>query len=171
MPWEEKDRHGSEKPFRYVFHIQKSTAGYTEYNQGQTCLLILEGKRQSVDGDLEDHHLWLSVGAFQPGDDDGTSFLHESGDESERFHPSSKVQQFIESAIDAGVPLEERGINSLDATMYAGLSVVIEEVKKNAVIDGETRNWRVPTVIRYIGEFTGEPEFSDVDINEEVGAF
>lgn len=154
MPWDDKDRKGEETAFPpYVFHIEESFAGYTEYNDGDTCLGILNGKRETKDGDLEDHHLWLSVGKFRPVDDGkAIEHLEEPG---KRMDPKAKMQIFLNSAIDAGVPLEERGESSLDMTMYAGLSVIVFEEPRSFTPKGESepRSYRVPKVVQFLGTF------------------
>lgn len=171
MPWDDKDLYGDEKPWRYIAHIQESKAGTTSYNDGKTTLLILDGKRQDAEQkDLDDWHLWVPAKGFEAADSDGTMFTAEDGDEKKRFHPSSKIQRFITSAVEAGVPLQERGVSSLDASMWKGISVVIEEVKEKGEFGGEKREWRQPLVKAFLGEFEGEPEYIDKDVDELVEA-
>jgi hypothetical protein len=160
MAWKDDDLKGQGGDFEYVFSIHKSYAGYTEYNDGKTCLLILEGEKEYPSGKVEDSHMWIGVpdnqeGTFEPRDGEGTGFLHTSGDPDKRFSPQSKIQKFIRSAVEVGVPLEERGDSSLDASMWAGLKLRIKEERQEAKVRGESRAWNQPLVVEYLGELQG----------------
>lgn len=162
MPWESDDLEGQGGDFEYIFTINKSYAGYTDYNEGKTCLLILEGEKEYTNGKVEDSHMWIGVpdnqeGTFEPADDAGTAFVHTSGDQGKRFSPQSKIQKFIKSANEAGVPLQERGRNSLDAAMWAGLKLRIKETRQEAKVRGEARSWNQPLVTEYLGEVEASP--------------
>lgn len=173
-PWTDEDLYGDEKVFRSVVHIEKSYAGRTSYNDGMTCLLILEGKRQTDDRDLEDWHCWVGLKGFKEADNNGTSVVgvvnegtpEEKVDEKKRFGPNSKVRKLMQSYIDAGIDLTEKGVDSRDCTMYSGVSVVWEEHPERGEFGGEKRTWRQPLVRELLGEFDGPPQYIDVDLTQ-----
>lgn len=155
MPWKDDDKKGQGGAFEYVFTVTSSKAGYTTYNEGKTCLLILEGEKEYANGNVKDDKLWINVpdnqeGTFEPADDAGTHFVHTSGDPKVRFSPRSKIQTFIRSALEAGVPLEERGDSSLDAGMWTGLKLRIREEPRTG--GKGAQDWQQPLVIEYLGE-------------------
>lgn len=161
MTWRKEDREGQETPLKYHFDCHESYAGYTEYNQGKTALLILNGEAEWLEGPdagkRQEHHLWLSVGEqFKPSAD-GKRIEHKKGDANKRMDPNAKAQRFINSCFKASppVPLEDLGTDSLDATMFAGHGFTIEVEKKTGKIDGEERRLFQPLVTAYRGPLGG----------------
>lgn len=159
--WREEDIKGQEQPWGYNFTCHSSKCGYTEYNQGKTALLILEGERELLHGPnagkREQAHLWLSVGdQFKPSAD-GTRIEHKKGDLNARMDPNSKAQKFITSWFDngGGAVLQEKGTDSLDAGMFAGLSFEVNEEKTSFTIDKEKREGRQPLFVRLLGQIGG----------------
>lgn len=158
MPWDEKDE-GVGGSIEYDFSILESKVGFTEYNEGNTCLAILEGEKEFSNGKVMDDNLWIGApkgaadGSWSwTANKEGTAFVPTDGDEDRRFPKQSKIQQFINSAVKAGVPIRDRTDNSLDFSGWAGLKVRIREEEKSGKFDGEERSWRQPLVIAYLGE-------------------
>lgn len=162
MAWDERDEEGQGGSFEYNFTVVSSRAGFTEYNEGNTALLILEGEAEFDNGNIIDKHLWISTPRPAPdaegkwsATDDGFFFVH-TANEDARFDRKSKIQRFIASALKAGVPLKKRGENSLDARAWAGLKLRIQEKEEsfpNAA--GETITYTQPLVKEFLGEVEG----------------
>lgn len=156
MPWDEKDEQGQGGSFEYDFAIASSKAGYTEYNEGKTCMLILEGEKTFSNGRVVDDHMWVKVPDGWTCDAEGRFFVNEE-DADARFDKRSKIQVFITSAIKAGVPLKERSENSLDASGWAGLKLKIREEERSfkSRENNETVTYPQPVVVEYLGEVGG----------------
>lgn len=152
MPWGDKDR-GEGGTFEYDFAIHSARAGYTEYNEGKTCLLILEGEKTFSNGRVLDDHMWVSAPSGWTASDDGRFFVN-TEDEDARFSKNSKIQRFINSAVDAGVPLQDRSENSLDTSGWVGLKVRIQEKEETfkPKDSTEVRSFTQPLVVAYLGE-------------------
>lgn len=91
----------------YILTVQTSRFGFPYEDNAEACCLVLGGER-NIDGELDDGNLWLGVGAFEPGDKEGTFAIHESQDATKHPNRNSKFFKFFKSALDAGVPLEEQ---------------------------------------------------------------
>lgn len=153
--WTERDEQGQGGSIEYTFTCNTSRAGFTEYNEGKTVLLILEGEAEFSNGKVIDKHLWIGApsGKGWSATDDG-SFFTNLEDPEARFGRNSKIQKFISSALKAGVPLKEKGENSLDARAWAGSKFRVreEDVTFTPQDTGEERTYQQPLVVEYLGE-------------------
>lgn len=159
MPWDDRDK-GQGGSLEYNLTITESKVDTTDYNDGNTTLWILEGEQEFDNGNIRDTHLWIGAPDGWTFNDDHTGFEDEQGDDDRRFGKNSKIQQFINSALD--IPeLEEvihaRTDNSLDVAGWAGLKLRIREEEKSADVKNkesgksEKRTWRQPLVIEFLG--------------------
>lgn len=165
MAWDEKDLKG-ESSFEYQFDITKSYCGRTEYNSGKTCLVILEGERIGQDKVRKEHHLWFPMNKWEEANAEGTRLLHETGDPERRLERQSKYYKFLNSAIEAGVPVQERGTDSLDVTIWAGLSLRVSEEAREGKIQGEKREWRDFYVTEFLGVLAGSDTGNGTDVEQ-----
>lgn len=161
MPWDPKAKTG-ESGFAddYILAISAARYGTPFPTAADVVALVLDGERE-IDGELDDGHLWLSVGDFEPGDKEGSFALHSSQDADKHFNQNSKVMKFIKSAIDAGVPIEERQdpkraeYQEKDALMWVGLRLRIHEESIPEKSDPKTgqvfQASRQPLVTEYLG--------------------
>lgn len=156
MPWSNKAKEGeSGLADRYQLYIPKSSGegaervgawfGFPYANAPTSCCLCLYGER-SIDGEIDDGHIWLSVGAFEPGDEQGSFAVHETGKDDRYFSQNSKAGKFMASANEVGLldflegrqdPARQQ-YETKDALMWEDLTLDIEEVSNPERKDEKT---------------------------------
>lgn len=174
-PWDDTDRQGSGGSIEYTLTITESKAGFTEYNEGNTCLLILEGEKEFSNGRVMDDGIWVNAPGGWSATEDGSFFVFEDEgeiDESARFDKRSKLQQFITSALAAGVPLEDRNESARDARGWAGLKLRIREEERSFKdrATGEARTFNQPLVVEFLGMTENSKPKKAVATKKEVAA-
>lgn len=161
MPWTEDDIAGSGgEGFEYDFTIRKAYFGHdSRYNEGNTPLLILEGEKDWGSGGDDDAHLFVKIGSFEPGDDEGTFAIHESQDPEIAFHARSHIQEFIKRAVELGWPGPEKGDNSRQAKIWVGSRFhIVGEPRSFTNDEGEKVEYEVQLPDTYLGEVGEEEE-------------
>lgn len=142
----------------FIISIGKSGTGIPEGYDGPVWLV--EGELELPDGRLIDGDLRLGIGDFEPGDKEGTWLLHSSQNPDKHLSSQSGAMKFISSAIQAGVPLEERSrvmdgrdLEERDLKAWEGLRVRVthvQEMRRNPKT-GVEKMGRQPLVTEYLG--------------------
>lgn len=152
--WSDKDIKGESGLLDdYVFTVLEAKYGYPfDPPYEDVCQYILNGEAEH-DGDVEDYHVYLSVGAFEPRNGKEDRYcIHETGDEDKRFNANSKARRFIGAAHELGAPVTEKGEDSRDAHCLLGSKFRIENDEYETTIDGEKKTVRTPLPTEYLGE-------------------
>lgn len=171
MAFSKKAREGeSGLADNYQLYVPKSSGegdervgawfGYPYPKTPTACCLVLNGERM-IDNELDDGHLWLSVGAFEPGDEKGTFIIHESGREDRYPNQNSKFGRFLASANDVGLldVMETRQdparqvYETRDASIWEDLTLDIHETAVPEKTDPKTGQTfpatRVATIVGF----------------------
>lgn len=172
MPaWSDKAKKGeSGLPDDFIATVRQARYGFPFEENPESCNLVLKIE-QNVDGQLDDQEIRLGVGDFEPGDKEGTFAIHSSQNEDKHFGRRSKVHRFITSALEAGVPLEDRQDPSRakyeekDALIWEGLILRIKVEEEEGTFrqgpdKGKSFTSRVPLVTEYLGTVDNPVESS-----------
>lgn len=159
MAWGDKDRKGESGLEPYEFTVQRARFGYTDYNQGNTMLGILDGTKRYSDGREEEGHIWLKTGKqFEPAAEDGSPASegplarHDSGNPDKRFNANSGYMEWVKRALDLGAPLEDKSDTSLDIRIFLGSKFEVDFESRSGTIQGEKREWVAEIPVKYLGE-------------------
>lgn len=165
MAWgDDAKKLGSGLVDRMQFTINKARFAFPYEKRPEDCALVLDGER-NIDGEVEDDHVWLKVGAFEPGDAEGTFIVHDTdpGNPRKKINKRSNYGKFLESAFEVNVPLEEvqdAGRNEhevRDALMWEGLILDIEYQEEKFTLTkgpdaGKEVTSRQPYIRGYLGK-------------------
>lgn len=158
--WDEKAWDGEKMRVEMAFH--DGWFGYTDYNKGNTCLLVLKGPRKFGDT-VENRDIWVRIGdKFKPCDAEGNILDKgrycvwvdpETGepDFDRTFSDNAQIQEWIRKARDLNIPVNRKGDGPRDAMCWVGSKVVMEQIKKGKGQYETT--WDVP--VEYLGEESG----------------
>lgn len=133
----------------FDFTVIAPKFGYTEYNQGNTLLLLLEGEAVTSDGAVVEHTCQYSCGSKHEPVGQGEKAVHESG-EDKPFNKRAGVMDLVRAARELGA-LDEAiaaGLTPLDASMWKGLKFHMNRIK--------------------VGDFTPEGESEKRDVVREL---
>lgn len=133
----------------FDFTVISPKFGYTEYNQGNTLLLLLEGEAVTSDGAVVEHTCQYSCGSKHEPVGQGEKAVHESG-EDKPFNKRAGVMDLVRAARELGA-LDEAiaaGLTPLDASMWKGLKFHMNRIK--------------------VGDFTPEGESEKRDVVREL---
>lgn len=118
MAWGDEAALGSGLPDRFQFTVTSARIKYPYEKNPTQPALVLDGE-QNVDGEIEDQHIWLKAGEqFEPGDKEGTFWLHTKqtpdvfdtpGAKINKLNKNSGYGRFLNSLLTVAgtAPLEE----------------------------------------------------------------
>lgn len=133
----------------YDFTITSAKFGYTDYNQGNTLLLLLEGEAVTDTGAVIEHTAQYSCGSKHEPVGNGESAIHVTG-EVKPFNKRAGIMDLVNAASKLGAldDIKAQGKTPAEASIWAGLKFHMNRVK--------------------VSEFTPEGESEKRDVIREL---
>lgn len=151
------------------------------YEKNPSAAAVVMNVERNIDDEIEDDHLWLKVGAFEPGDAEGTFLLHDTqtpdiydtpGSKKKKINNRSSYGKFLKSfeeVVGFGVLANNQAPDRAkyeiwDVLFWEGLILDVEMVEEEFEVDdndnpGQKKKVtsRQPYVRGFIGKADGTP--------------
>jgi hypothetical protein len=153
-------------PDNFVFTIVDPQYNFdAQYNNGQTLLLIMNGKAQMEDGTIEDRREWKSCGNGWTNAEGGRIARHETGDVLETgqtFKRQTGVAQFAQRLAELGLGQRLRegvgdGRGFYNADVFKGLVLRMKQEEFINPVSGEKRTAAMPVEVISAGSEQPNP--------------
>lgn len=150
----------------YDLKIEDAYATFdAEYNDGQTCLVKLEGKK-TIDGEVSDEVLQLSCGNGWEPKDKGARVAREDGNTKKTFNKNSGFGLFLQGVRNTEAFSLLKDADVRDMSIWKGLSFRLQ--RKEIDYGGEIgkKDKMVPTEFLGSGKGGGKAKASSSDDGE-----